>query len=551
MKHLVLLLVCVIAMQLTAQTTVSTSEWQEDLKFLQHTVHKDYPFLFKKTTAEEFDAAVEELHINIPSMEQHEIAVGFARIIGSFKYGHTRMSFSELPFKMHQLPINLYHFSDGVYVQGVHKDYSSALGAKVIAVAGKPINEVMEAVYPVVPVENEQFFKAYGFRYMVYPEVLHAQGVIPKLTNSVEFTFEKDGKQFTQSIETLPTGEHMPLTYGYAQQNGDWLDARSQDKTPLYLKALDKIYFFEYLPETKTVYVRQSQIQDDPSENIPAFYDRVFDFVENNDVERMIIDVRLNGGGNNYKNKDVITRIIESEKINKVGSLFVVLGRRTFSACQNLVNEMDNYTNAIFIGEPSGENVNFYGDNNRVELPNSKAAVYLSFAWWQDKPQWENAPWAAPHIAIDLSFEDYVSNQDPVLDAALNFSDSNFVLDPMKYMTDLFMAGEMEKLQSEAVRMVNDPKYQFFDFEGEFNKAGYQLLGAGQTEDAMFVFTFVTQMFPDSANGWDSLAEAYLTAGNKDKAVELYSKALAMDPEGATGKNATMMLQKIKNAEGN
>ena len=547
MKNFVLLLVCGIAMQLTAQTTVSTSEWQDDLKFLQHTVHKDYSFLFKKTTAAEFDAAVDELYAQIPNLEQHEIAVGFARIIGSFKYGHTRMGFRELPFKMHQLPVNLYHFSDGVYVQGVHKDYSDALGAKVISVAGKPIKDVMKAVYPVVPVENEQFFKAYGFRYMVVPEILHAQGVIPNLTTSVEITFEKDGKQFKQVLESLPAGEHMPLTYGYTQQNGDWLDARSQDKTPLYLKNLDKIYFYEYLPDSKTVYVRQSQIQDDPSENIPAFYDRVFDFVENNDVERMVIDVRLNGGGNNYKNKDVITRIIESEKINKVGNLFVILGRRTFSACQNLVNEMDNYTNAIFLGEPSGENVNFYGDNNRVELPNSKTPVYLSFAWWQDKPQWENAPWAAPHIAIDMSFDEYASNQDPVLDAALDFGDSNFVLDPMKYMTDLFMAGEMEKLQSEAMRMVNDPKYQFFDFEAELNTAGYQLLNAGQAENAIFVFSFVTQMFPDSANAWDSLAEGYLKAGNKDKAIELYNKALAMDPEGPTGKNATRMLQKIMN----
>ena len=48
--------------------------------------------------------------------------------------------------------------------------------------------------------------------------------------------------------------------------------------------------------------------------------------------------------------------------------MFVIIGRRTFSACQNLVNELDNYTNAIFIGEPTAENINFYGDTRPGSL---------------------------------------------------------------------------------------------------------------------------------------------------------------------------------------
>lgn len=548
MKKLVFLLLCGLVLQVTAQSTVSTKEWQDDLRFLQSTVHTDYSFLFKKTTATDFDKAVDELYKAIPNLEEHEIIVGFARIVSSFKYGHTVLGFRNLSGKFHQLPLNLYHFNDGVYVQGVHKDYEKALGAKVIAIAGMPIEAALKAIYPVVPAENDQFVKAYGFRYLISPEVLHAQGVIRELSNVIELTLEKEGKSFKLVFNAMPGDEKVPLKYGLVQQQGDWLDARNGDKTPLYLKNLDKIYYFEYLPEKKTLYIRQSQIQDDPSENIPAFYDRVFDFVANNDVERLVLDVRLNGGGNNYKNKAVITRIIESKKINQVGNLYVIIGRRTFSACQNLVNELDNYTNAVFIGEPTAENVNFYGDNRRVDLPNSKIPVYLSFAWWQDKPQWENAPWATPHIAVDMSFDDYKMNRDPVLDAALSFSDSNYVLDPMQYMTDLYMAGEMEKLEKEAVRMINDPMYRFFDFEGELNRAGYNMLGSGQHQEAIAVFSFITQLFPESPNAWDSLAEGHLKAGLKDKAIELYNKAISMDPDGPTGRNAREMLKSI--AEG-
>lgn len=545
MKRFIIIIMGCLFLNATAQSTFTAKQWQDDLRFLQHTVHKDYPFLFKKVKAADFDKAVEELFNDIPNLEEHQINFGFARIIGMFKYGHTRLGLHNNPTDFRQLPINMYHFSDGIYVQGVHKDYARALGARVTGIGNMNIKDALKAVYPVVPVENEQFFRAYGFLYLISPEVLHTQGVISQLSDTVEIRFEKDGEKFSIPFKAMESKKMIPTRYGYVQQSENWMDVRDQSETPLYLKNLDKIYFYEYLPEQKTVYVRQSQIQDEASEPIPQFYERVFNFIENNDVERLVIDVRLNGGGNNYKNKPVVIGIIASEKINKVGNFFVIIGRRTFSACQNLVNELDNYTNAIFIGEPTGENVNFYGDNNEVILPNTKLPVYLSFAWWQDKPQWENDDWLTPHLAVDMSFEQYRTNNDPVLKAALEFSGNDFIIDPMQYMTDLYMAGEQEKLGAEVVKMIQDPRYKFFDFEGELNTAGYKLLNANQVDDAIAVFSFVTQIFPSSANAWDSLGEGYLKAGDIEKAKELYNKAYNMDPMGPTGRNAKNMLKKI------
>lgn len=545
MKKLIILFVSCFVLQAAAQSTLTSSQWQDDLKFLQETIHKDYPFLFKKTTAKIFDKQVEELYKNIPNLEEHEIIVGLAKIIALFEYGHTDISFRQKPFVFHHLPFNLYQYNDGVYLQGVHKDYKDALGARVIAINDVPIEEALRIIAPVVNSENSQYFKAFGINYLRIIEVLHAQGITKKLENSIELSLEKDGNTFKQVFKSLESDNRVPTTYSHVLNDENWLDARDQTITPLYLKNLDKVYFFEYLPEEKTVYVRQSKVRDDPSEDIPTFYTRVFDFIENNDVEKLVLDVRLNGGGNNYKNKAVITRIIESKKINKIGSLFVIIGRRTFSACQNLVNELDNYTNVIFIGEPTAENVNFYGDTRQVTLPNSKIPTFLSFAWWQDKPQWENANWLVPHIPVDMSFEEYVTNQDPVLQMALSFNGNDFIPDPMKHITDLFVAGNMEQLGKDVSNMIHDERYKFFDFESELNDAGYNILAAEQYESAIAVFSFIAQMFPDSANAWDSLAEGNLKAGNKDKAIELYKKALAMDPNGATGENAKAMLIKI------
>ncbi|WP_445385008.1 S41 family peptidase [Robiginitalea sp. IMCC44478] len=542
--HLLFLLLFMIS-GVYSQSVFTSAQWQEDLRFLQKTVHQDYPFLFKKTTAETFDGAVEELYKSIPAMQDHEVLAGLMRLVASFKYGHTVLGYWEGKVDLHQLPLFLYQFDDGLYVEGIHSDFKEGLGGRVIAIEGMPIETVLKKMRPVVPAENEQFVKAYGLHYLTIPELLHAQGVTDELKMNIELTLEKDGQKVKQTIAAVPMAR-FPSNYGFVKPGGDWLSARDTTQTPLYLKNIDKIYFYEYLPEQQTVYVRHSQIQDEPSQDIPAFYTELFDFIENNPVEKLILDVRLNGGGNNYKNKPIVTGIIETEKINVPGKFFVIIGRRTFSACQNLVNELHNYTNAIFVGEPTGENINFYGDNRPVNLPNTGIKALLSFAWWQDKPQWENADWLAPQIDAGMTFEQYRTNQDPALQAALDFEGEGFIADPMTYFTNLFTSGQADRIMPEAQKMLADSRYSFFDFEAEFNSAGYKLLNSEQYQEAIFVFTMLTNLFPESANTWDSLAEGYWRAGDLEKARMFYNKAIELDPDGNIGKRARQMLKQLE-----
>jgi tetratricopeptide (TPR) repeat protein len=550
MKKFILLLCCIALFSATnAQSKLTAADWQSDLRFLQHTVHKDYSFLFKNITAKDFDAEVDKLHKAIPALKEHEILAGFARIVASFKYGHTDIGWRESPVKYHVAPVSFYWFSDGVYVEGADKKYEKVIGAKLLKVEGIPVMQALEKVKPLVPAENDQYFKAHGMDYLAIPEALHAQKITAALKNAITYTFEKNGETFEQSIPAVDAFR-FPRRYGFVNPGAEWAGIRNQDITPHYLKNLDKIYYYEYLPESKTVFVRHSQIQDDPQEAIPAFYKKVFEFIEANDVERLVLDVRLNGGGNNYKNKPIVTGIIESKKINKPGKLFVIIGRRTFSACQNLVNELSNYTNALFVGEPTSENINFYGDNRRVELPKSKTPVFLSFAWWQDKPQWENAPWLAPQLAVDMSFEEYKTNKDPMLEACLNFSEKDPVIDPMAHLRNLFMAGKLDEVEAEAKKMVTNPRYRYVDFEGQINRSGYNLLNQKQNDGALFVFELNTKLYPKSANVWDSLAEAYWRLKKTDKAIEYYNKAITLDPNGVTGQNAKNMLKQIEAEKG-
>ena len=68
------------------------------------------------------------------------------------------------------------------------------------------------------------------------------------------------------------------------------------------------------------------------------------------------------------------------------------------------------------------------------------------------------------------------------------------------------------------------------------NRLGYALLEEGQNQDAIEVFRLNTELYPDEANPWDSLAEAYFKAGDKKMALKYYRKALEIDPEMPSAK---------------
>lgn len=548
MRNLLLFAILFISVLATAQDKLSTEAWQEDLDFLQSTIHKNYPFLFKKIKAADFDREVANLKEALPNLEVHEIPVHFARIVSLFEYGHTQIPFGTVA-KRGVLPINLYDFNDGVYIEGVQKPHIETLGAKVIKVGEFPIAKAMEMVRPVVPAENDQYFRAYGLKFVTVPDVLHTQGVIPEDSETVTLTLEKEGKTFTYDFPKIDRSE-MSTAYTLTVPNESWVSVRNQDETPYYLKHLtDKRFFFEYLEDKKVVYVRQSSVFDDENETLAEFYKRLFEFIDSNDVERLVYDVRLNGGGNNYNNKPLIQGLLARPSINTQGKFFFIIGRNTFSACQNLTNEIHNYTEAIIVGEPTAENVNFYGDNNRVTLPNSKINAYLSFAWWQDKPQWENADYTIPHVAVDMSFDQYRNNEDPVLDTALTYTNDGFILDPMAHLTQLFMAGEIEELKADAASIVENPQYRYYDFEEEFSKAGNRLLGAGDQEaqqSGLFVLQLVAELFPNSAKAAYNLAYAQELNNQITEAISSYERVVQLEPESSLAQASANRIKTLK-----
>ncbi|MEO0734724.1 MAG: S41 family peptidase, partial [Bacteroidota bacterium] len=81
------------------------------------------------------------------------------------------------------------------------------------------------------------------------------------------------------------------------------------------------------------------------------------------------------------------------------------------------------------------------------------------------------------------------------------------------------------------------------NLEEEMNLYGYNLLWAGDTEEALAFFALVAAEYPTSANAYDSYAEALLALGREEESLANYEKSLALDP---TNFNAEDQIERIK-----
>jgi hypothetical protein len=75
------------------------------------------------------------------------------------------------------------------------------------------------------------------------------------------------------------------------------------------------------------------------------------------------------------------------------------------------------------------------------------------------------------------------------------------------------------------------------------NSLGYLLLRGQKVPESIVVFRLVVDSFPDSANAYDSLGEAYAAAGDVPRAIANYERSLALNPGND---NAKQRLQELR-----
>lgn len=388
--------------------------WRFDLDYLARRMEQVHHDLYRKVSRAQFRGAIETLKDRIPQQDDHEVVVEIQRILAMARSGHTRLHWpDDGPYALSRYPVEFYLYKDGLFVRRAARRLSEAVGGRVLRIGERTAEEALKAVEPLCSVDGPMGIKAEAPSLLARPQVLHALGLAADM-DRVPLVVERGGRG--QVRVDLDLGKHP------GDDPADWIMINADTKAalPLSLKMKDPFYWFEHLPESGLVYFQYNAVANKKEESLAQFCRRMMAFIEANRVEYLAIDLRRNGGGDSLLNRALIRELIRSDKINRRGHLYVIIGRRTFSAAMNAASDLERQTEALFVGEPTCSSPNCVGQATPLTLPCSGLRLGCASLYFQGATlSADRRPWIAPDIAAEATAADEAANRDPALMAIL------------------------------------------------------------------------------------------------------------------------------------
>jgi hypothetical protein len=522
--RLVVMLAACCATGLAAQTTApDAAGWRADLALLARELPARHPAPFASLSEARWDSAVASLRRRIPGLSRNQRLVEFFRLVALLGDAHTVVH--PVPvLHLRYYPLELYSFEDGLFIRRADPEHSSLVGAKVVRIGRASADQALAAVGTIIPHENEWWVRAWGPVWLMIPELLDGLGIAGD-PEHLRLVVERGGQADTITIE--PAGRFEEGPGGTPTDMSAWPTIRAAP-APLWEQHPELPFWWTYLPESQTLYVALRAVVPGPrSSTNRGQWDQIFALADSARVARLVIDMRENLGGNGALNRYPVQQILRRPAIDQPDRLFVIIGRRTFSAGQQFANLLEAWTRATFVGEPTGQRPSQYGDHRPLVLPNTGLVVEISSVFHQAPNEFDRRDFVPPASYTPLGSPDYRRGVDPALAAVFGAAGAVPIGEQLGALIAKGDTGGAEQTLRDAQGAVAN---RFHSLEGEVNALGYRLLGSGATDRAVAVFRLNTRVYPRSANTFDSLGEALLAAGQRDEAIAAYREAVKVEP---------------------
>lgn len=378
--------------------------WRFDLKLLDRELRRIHLSPYLRHSPKERDEMVRKISQAIPKLSDEEVMASFYRYTASFGDGHTAIR----PPEIKRPRLQAFLFEEGIFVTLAAPEHKELSGAQILKVEGRPIEEVAELMKPLMSTDNPMNVKSFIPGFCLNPTLLKGVGV-SKRKDEVAVTLKLLSGEIKEAV--LPASADL-------QSKPDWV--RPIDgPLPLTLKRRLEPYWFEELPEHKAAYLQYNEVRSDPKESLASFFGRFFLFVDQKKIEKIILDVRWNGGGNTFLSQPFIKSLAARPHLGRSGSLYVITGRNTFSAAQNFTTDLGRLFEPIYVGEPTGSSPNFIGESIPFTLPYSGMKGTISDLYWQRSWPMDDRIWIAPELPAPPTFAAYRNGRDPAMEAIL------------------------------------------------------------------------------------------------------------------------------------
>ncbi len=516
----------------SAQTA---AEWRKDVDVLTGKIEQYHPLPWAKISKEAFMGRAEEIKANLKDWDNERIILELMKLVASIRDGHTGvLLYNHDNFNL-WFPVRLEKFHDGLFITAADEKYSGLLGAKVLRMGKLDAESAYSRVGEIIAADSDHGIARLATNYLSNAVILKTLGIIDSQRLLPLEVLLPDGSKKKISTESAKWRMAFNLYYNKTRvpTNNETQSIFDQklDSLPLHLSKVipSRIpYWFEYMPDDKMIYFQYNNVTDWSRDPFKDFTKRLFKTYDEHvsEINKFIIDVRFNGGGNGYLLPPFVREFILRKDSLSRGKLYIITGRDTFSAASNFIGRMLKNTSAITVGDIASGPLNWCSDTIPFDLPNSHLMVNISTMFWQEGRATDTRGYYPPDYYIPATSKDYFACSDPVLEA-IKKNEATSLLDVLlDEGTERFMAG----LQS--WKDLYGPAEGWFPYTSSdlIMYTYYTLTPAGKTDEALELLRLNTVLYPEDIRAWYVLAEMNEEQGKLKEAMECYDKLRSVEP---------------------
>ena len=375
---------------------------------------------FDEALRERFVAEVNGLILSLPTLSDREIAISLQRIVALLYDAHSLVGFPVDSFLgVFAGPL---HAETGV-VYGIlfaRKEYESLLMSRLNGINGVPIEEIMERIRPLLSRDTDIQYqdRACSYDYLSNPDVLRYIGVMGVEDTAVLSLTGTDGSEYEYTVTASSTDnwnwdEYAEYVSGTGNDSGE-TGIYASGATNFIIYGTES-YWYETVANGKSIYIRLNRFPYD--KNTQTFFKTAFSSIDPADLEKVILDVRFNSGGDGNMDGGFGTLLSLIQVCD--ADIYVLINGISMSAATVVPALLKQYAEKVtLVGSPTGQGLRGFHHttrkNNATTLPNSKIIVYCSNAFFDAWPGYEG-PTLLPDIEVEQTFEDYRNGVDSVL----------------------------------------------------------------------------------------------------------------------------------------
>jgi uncharacterized protein (TIGR03437 family) len=412
--------------------SISTAARQADLNFVANQLPALHANLFYQLDRAAFQQAASDLGSRMDKLTDAEFYVQLEALTAMAGDAHTVLFLNgnvpQIGFR--SFPLQFRWLDDGVFVTAAASDYARAAGARLVQIAGLPIDQAMQKLATIIPHDNDQWLKSVSQLYLAGQQILQGLDIAPA------------GAATPMTFRTL-AGDEFTLNVGTAGGLTVFAPSPADGPMPDYVANPNAYYWLKYLPEQRLVYFKYNHCDDDPMNPFAGFTAALMRVLDTNPVDSLVFDFRGNPGGSTAYFENVFApqvaarlpallanpkfRIYDAiDKGTFSSGLFDAMVLKSSDATAQLaaMGVSVDLTGRVFvIGEAGGGKPSSYGEVQPFTLPGSKLAGQYSTAFVQAPDGIPDGPSFVPDISIGVTSTDYFARHDPVLSAILARTD--------------------------------------------------------------------------------------------------------------------------------